>query len=261
MDLMDDILMDVEAKSRSLDSVFKIGPNEEKKIRFLCEGSVGLSYDFHGRFVKGQGMAKYGWSVPCPVSFKKYARNKKVETYNKTNCPYCQFADDKATSTKTDKKFAWLIWNYTDGCVQVFTFKISDKTPVTKLAKKYKRFGTLLDRDYIVSKGSGDFPATDIDSDDKGDFIITSEMKQKGCVVPKTDVEAQKKILELMAKAWCPALLSLDTEFVLPEHHRPDAVMRTEKEETEATFADEDMLPAPLTDLDDGDLEDLDDDL
>lgn len=263
MDLMDELIQDIESKSRDLSSVFSLKSGETKRIRFLTEGNAGLAFDSHGRFVKGN--ARAGWTVPCPTSIEKYAKGRKVETYNKHNCPYCQFKNDKATSTLTEKKYAWLIWNYTDGCLQAFVYKISEKSPLTKLARRYKKTNpnTIMDRDFDVVKGTGDFPATDIDSDDPAPFTITDEMKRKGCFVPKNNIEAQKKILELMAKAWCPTLLSSDEEFILPEEHQPqDSKSATSAvKDIESIFGgDDEMLPEINVQIDDDSaLEELED--
>src|SRR6266702_2974484 len=194
MDLMQEILQSVESKSRDLGSVFSLKAGEKKKVRFLCEGPVGLTFDFHGRFIKGE--ARKGWSVPCPVSFKKYADRKKitVQTYNKKNCPYCVFPNDKETSTATEQKFAWLIWNYTDGCLQAFVYKASENTPVKRLAEQYMAKKTIMDRDFWIEKQNVEaYPATTLNKEDPEQFVITDQMHAKGCVMPLNDAEAQRK--------------------------------------------------------------------
>lgn len=249
MDLLGEIEALVESKSRDSSTVFKIKVGEKKTIRFLCEFNAGLAYDYHGRYYPEKERQQLGYRVPCPTSFKKYAERKgiKVQDYGKNNCPYCQFKDEKGT-TSTQQQFVWLIWNYTDGCMQAFTYKVTSNTPIYELASQYKLISktktkrTIMDRDFFIEcEEKNGFANTKLNKDDQSDFVITSDMKSKGCFLPQNDAEAQRKMLDLMAKAWCPELLNPSPEFELPDRLKPKNEVNT-LDEVNDIFSDEDML-------------------
>lgn len=101
--------------------------NEKKRIRFLTDMDEGMEIVFHDNYEKGV-------NVPCQ------------EIYGK-DCPYCE--DDEL---RTRSLFAWSVYDYEAKEVKILMQAVNNCTAVPALMALYENYGTITDRDFIVTK-------------------------------------------------------------------------------------------------------------
>lgn len=100
---------------------------EKRRIRFLTDLEDGMEIPFHDSFEKGI-------NVPCQ------------ELYGK-DCEYCE--DE---SLRTRSLFAWSVYDYETKEVKILMQAVNSCTAVPMFAALYETYGTLLDRDMIVTR-------------------------------------------------------------------------------------------------------------
>jgi hypothetical protein len=72
-------------------------------------------------------------NVPCQELFGR-------------SCPYC---DEEGLRTRT--QYIWSVWDYEDKQVRLFMFPVNNCSPIPSLMAMYENYGTLTDRDYIIT--------------------------------------------------------------------------------------------------------------
>ena len=108
---------------------FKEG--EKHRVRFLSDFEDGLEVKFHDSYALGV-------NVPCQEEFGR-------------DCEYCEEED-----LRTRNMYFWSVYDYEAEEVKLMMFAVNNCTPVGALASLYESYGTLLDRDYEITKrGSG----------------------------------------------------------------------------------------------------------
>lgn len=108
---------------------FKEG--EKHRVRFLSDFEDGLEVKFHDSYA-------LGINVPCQEEFGR-------------DCEYCEEED-----LRTRNMYFWSVYDYEAEEVKLIMFAVNNCTPVGALASLYESYGTLLDRDYEITKrGSG----------------------------------------------------------------------------------------------------------
>lgn len=108
---------------------FKEG--EKHRVRFLSDFEDGLEVKFHDSYALGV-------NVPCQEEFGR-------------DCEYCEEED-----LRTRNMYFWSVYDYEAEEVKLIMFAVNNCTPVGALASLYESYGTLLDRDYEITKrGSG----------------------------------------------------------------------------------------------------------
>lgn len=119
---------------------------EKRRIRFLTDLEDGLEIVFHDSY-------QDGINVPCQ------------EIYGKS-CPYCE-----QEGLRTRSLFAWSVYDYEAKEVKILMQAVNSFTAVPMLAALYETYGTLLDRDMIVTRtGSGQNTAYTVVAADKNKF-------------------------------------------------------------------------------------------
>lgn len=98
------------------------------RIRFLVDMDDGMEVKFHDNF-------EAGINVPCQEVFGR-------------NCPYCE--DDEEVRTRS--LYIWSVWNYEAKEVQLFMFPVNNCSPIPALIAMYETYGTLCDRDYVITQ-------------------------------------------------------------------------------------------------------------
>jgi hypothetical protein len=136
----------------------------------------GMEVKFHDSFERGI-------NVPCQ------------EIYGK-DCPYCEEED-----LRTRSQYIWSVYDYEAKEVKLFMFAVNNCSPIPALMALYETYGTLTDRDYVIS--------------------VTGKQQNKSfTVVPmdknkfrneKVKAYSEKAILKMLAKAF-PADESEDDE-------------------------------------------------
>lgn len=126
MGLVDKIKNEAK-KTGSNKGKFIFFPEGKKvRIRFLSDMDDGIEVKFHDSF-------EAGINVPCQ------------EIYGR-DCPYCEDED-----LRTRNLYAWPVWDYESKEVKIFMFAVNNCSPVPALMAMYEDYGTLLDRDYVLT--------------------------------------------------------------------------------------------------------------
>lgn len=155
---------------------------QKQRVRFLNEMDEGIEIDFHDSYEKNI-------NVPCQ------------EAIGKSYCPYCE-----DTELKTRTQYAWSVWNYETGEVQIFMFRVNNCSPVPALLAMWENYGTIMDRDYVISQsGSRADKTFSVVPMDKAKFRNT-----------KAKAMSEQAILKAIAKAF-PADDSEDEEEEAPK--------------------------------------------
>ena len=100
---------------------------EKKRVRFLTEFDDGMEIIFHDSFEQGV-------NVPCQ------------EMYGKS-CEYCE-----TEGLRTRSLFAWSVYDYDAKEVKILMQAVNNCTAVPALMALYENYGTLLDRDLVITR-------------------------------------------------------------------------------------------------------------
>lgn len=126
MGLVDKIKQDVKKSGQNKGKFTYFKEGNKQRIRFLTDMDDGMEVTFHDSFERGV-------NVPCQEMFGK-------------SCEYC---DDETLRTRS--LYMWNVWNYEANEVQLFMFAVNNCSPVPSLMAMYENYGTLTDRDYVIS--------------------------------------------------------------------------------------------------------------
>lgn len=204
MGLIDKIKNDVKKAGANKGKFIYFREGQKQRVRFLTDMDDGMEVIFHDSFANGV-------NVPCQEIFGR-------------DCSYCD--DDEL---RTRSQYIWSVWNYEASEVQLFMFPVNNCTPVPALMAMYETYGTLTDRDYVIS--------------------VTGKQQNKVfSVVPMDKVKfrnnkakpfSEKTILKMLDKAY-PADENADDEF---EEDEPKKKKKTKEYE-------DDFMNEPEDDLD-----------
>ena len=126
MSLIDKIKADVKKGGQNKRKFTYFKEGQKQRIRFLQDMDEGMEIPFHDSY-------ELGINVPCQELFGK-------------ECPYC---DDE--SLRTRNQYVWSVYNYEAKEVQLFMYAVNNCTPIPALMAMYENYGTLTDRDYVIS--------------------------------------------------------------------------------------------------------------
>ena len=126
MSLLNKIKNDVKKSGGNKGKFIYFKEGQKQRIRFLNDMEDGLEVEFHDSFTEGI-------NVPCQETFGK-------------SCPYCDRED-----LRTRTQYVWSVWNYDTKEVQLFMFPVNNCSPLPALVAMYENYGTLCDRDYVIS--------------------------------------------------------------------------------------------------------------
>ena len=126
MGLLENIKRDAKKSGGNKAKFIYFREGEKQRIRFLQDMDEGMEITFHDSF-------EAGINVPCQELFGR-------------DCPYCE--DE---SLRTRSQYLWSVWNYETNQVQLFMFPMNNCSPLPALVAMYENYGTLMDRDYVVS--------------------------------------------------------------------------------------------------------------
>jgi hypothetical protein len=176
MGLLDKIKSDVAKSGSNKGKFIYFREGQKVRIRFLNDMDEGMEVKFHDSFERGI-------NVPCQELFGK-------------DCPYCEEED-----LRTRSQYIWSVYDYEAKEVKLFMFAVNNCSPIPALMALYETYGTLTDRDYVIS--------------------VTGKQQNKSfTVVPmdknkfrneKAKAYSEKAILKMLAKAF-PADESEDDE-------------------------------------------------
>jgi len=126
MGLVDKIKADVKKSGQNKSKFIYFREGNKQRIRFLNDMDDGIEVTFHDSFAESI-------NVPCQEHFGR-------------NCPYCE--DE---SVRTRSQYVWSVYNYDTKEVQLFMFPVNNCTPIPALMAMYENYGTIIDRDYVIS--------------------------------------------------------------------------------------------------------------
>lgn len=126
MGLLDKIKADAAKSGSNKGKFIFFKEGEKKRIRFLTDLEDGMEVVFHDSF-------EAGINVPCQEIFGR-------------SCIYC---DEDGLRTRT--QYVWSVWDYDAAEVKLFMFPVNNCSPVPPISAMYETYGTLTDRDYVIS--------------------------------------------------------------------------------------------------------------
>lgn len=126
MGLLSEIKKDAKKSGQNKGKFIYFREGQKQRVRFLQDMDEGLQITFHDSF-------EQSINVPCQEHFDR-------------ECPYC---DDDTVRTRS--QYIWSVWNYETNEVQLFMFPVNNCSPLPALVAMYETYGTLTDRDYVIS--------------------------------------------------------------------------------------------------------------
>ena len=127
MGLVDDIKNQVKKSGTNKGKFLCFKSGTKVRVRFLDDMDEGHKVRFHDSYAAGI-------NVPCQEEFGH-------------ECPYCD--DDEL---RTRDQYAWSVWDYDAKEVKILMAPVNQCSPVPALVSMYEAYGTLCDRDYVITK-------------------------------------------------------------------------------------------------------------
>jgi len=148
--LLDQIKERIANAGKSRKHIFFVKDGQKRRVRFLTDMENGLKVTFHD---------KYGEvNTPC------------LKQYGKA-CEFCG-----VEGLRTRDQFAWCIYDYEAKEVRILMHAPNAFSPIPQLIEYYETHGTLLDRDYTISRrGSGTDTSYAVIAGDKGKFRLQAK--------------------------------------------------------------------------------------
>lgn len=126
--LLNKIKNDVKRSGSNKRKLIYFRDGSKIRVRFLTDMDDGMEVKFHDNF-------EASINVPCQETFGR-------------DCPYCEDED----SVRTRSQYIWSVWNYEAKEVQLFMFPVNNCSPIPALMAMYETYGTLCDRDYVITQ-------------------------------------------------------------------------------------------------------------
>ena len=208
MGLLDKIKNDVKKSGQNKGKFIYFREGNKQRVRFLTDMDDGMEVVFHDSFERSV-------NVPCQELFGR-------------DCPYCE--DD---SLRTRSQYVWSVYNYETKEVQLFMFPVNNCSPIPALMAMYENYGTLTDRDYVIS-------------------VSGKQQSKTFSVVPMDKVKfrnekakpfSEKAILKMLDKAFPSDLDDDEDEDDAPKKKAPKSTGKKSKKhevEEEDDYEDED---------------------
>ena len=127
MGIIDSIKTSVAKSGSNKEKILYVRNDSKVRVRFLQEFSEGYQFTFHDSFEKGV-------NTICQEELGK-------------TCPLCG-----EESLRTRILYAWSIYNFDTKRVEIMLFAVNNCTPVSNFLSMYENYGTIMDRDYVLSK-------------------------------------------------------------------------------------------------------------
>lgn len=126
MGLVDKIKKDAAKSGQNKGKFIYVREGTKTRVRFLQDMEDGFEVEFHDSFERGV-------NVPCQEAFGR-------------SCEYCDDSD-----LRTRSQYIWSVYDYEAKEVRLFMFPVNNCSPVPALIAMFDNYGTLLDRDFVVS--------------------------------------------------------------------------------------------------------------
>lgn len=167
MGLVDNIRNEAKKSGQNKGKFVYFREGQKQRFRFLNDMEDGMEITFHDSFEQGV-------NVPCQEIFGR-------------DCDYCE-----EEGLRTRSQYAWAVWDYEAKEVKIFMFAVNNCSPIPALMAMYDTYGTLVDRDYVItSTGKGSNKTFSVVPMDKQKFRNT-----------KAKPLSEKAILKYLDKAF-----------------------------------------------------------
>ena len=213
MGLVDKIKNDVKRSGQNKGKFIFFREGQKVRIRFLTDMDDGMEVTFHDKFDRGV-------NAPCQEIFDR-------------DCPYCEDED-----LRTRSQYIWSVWDYEAKEVKLFMFAVNNCSPIPALMAMYENYGTITDRDYVIS-------------------VSGKQQNKTFSVVPMDKVKfrnekakafSEKAILKMLDKAYpCDDVEDDEDEDEAPKKRAPKSLgkksnkkSKAEDDEDEDDYDDED---------------------
>lgn len=167
MGLLDDIKNQVKKSGTNKGKFLYFKSGNKIRVRFLQDLEDGLKILFHDSYAKGI-------YSPC-------------QKYYDRECKYCDEED-----IRNRDNFAWSVWDHEAKEVKILMAPVNSFTAIPQLIAMYETYGTLTDRDYVITKtGTGQGSSFSVVPMDKSKFVNT-----------KAKPYTKAKLLDMIDKAF-----------------------------------------------------------
>ena len=130
MGLIDDIKNQVKKSGSNKGKIVYFKSGVKVRIRFLQELDDGMKILFHDSF-------EAGVNVPCQ------------EHYDRD----CKHHEDE--SLRHREIYMWSVWDHEAKEVKILMGPVNNYSPIPALVGMYDTYGTIVDRDYVITKTGG----------------------------------------------------------------------------------------------------------
>jgi len=167
MGLVDDIKNEAKRSGTNKGKFLYFKPGVKLRVRFLDDMDDGMKVLFHDGF-------NAGVNEPCQEIFGRE----------------CKHHSDEDLAHRD--QYLWSIWDHETKEVKILMGRVNNCSPIPQLVGFYEAYGTLKDRDYVITKnGSGPTTSFTVVPQDKSKFRNE-----------KAKPFSEKKKLDLLDKAF-----------------------------------------------------------
>lgn len=167
MGLLDKIKEDAKKSGSSKGKFIFFKQGEKRRIRFLNDMEEGMEISFHDNY-------ETGINVPCQEIFDR-------------ECIYCN-----EEGLRTRSQYLWSVWDYENKEVKLFMYPMNNCSPLGAIAAMYENYGTLLDRDYVIS----------VTGERQNKTFSVVPMDKEKLRNPKAKPFSKKAVLDILDKAY-----------------------------------------------------------
>lgn len=127
MGLLNDIKNEIKRSGASKGKLLFFKEDSKVRVRFLTDMEDGMKVPFHDSFQESI-------NVPCQEIFGR-------------ECKYCEMEN-----LRTRNLYIWSVWDYESKEVKLLMAAVNNCSPIPTLTALYDTYGTLLDRDFIITR-------------------------------------------------------------------------------------------------------------
>lgn len=181
--------------------IFFVKKDGRVRVRFLTDLEESVVVPFHTKWKE--------FNHPC------------LELYGK-DCPNCHNSD-----ANTAEFFVFTVWNYETKRCELFIYKATKCTPIPALVTMYETYGTICDRDYVISRQG--------EATDTVYTVVPMERKKfRGDEQPF----GKKQVLKMLLKAYPPETDEEDEDEEQETRRKP---VKKAAAKSKGKYADEDF--------------------
>jgi len=125
--LLDDIKNQIKRSGANKGKFVYFKPGVKNRVRFIQDMDEGMKVLFHDSY-------SLGINVPCQELFGR-------------DCDKCDNEE-----LRHQELYLWCVWDYEAKEVKILMGRVNNFSPIPLLVGMYEAYGTLTDRDYVITK-------------------------------------------------------------------------------------------------------------